>query len=282
MRERPHTTRLQRERRLLQPIGNLEKPKSKLEQYLKFTPLAYVSLVIYSYIGLEVYYSRFGLDILGHSNISEIIISPLDDFLFALLISVFLYAINELLFKVESIANESYVTKIKVSAITTLMGLTIILMVTFLKVPFYWILIFSGVLGFLLFYSSRRFYQSAFFNNHIQKYSRQYFTIFGTIVFLTGNIAINYHLAESFLRNQNSKRVELQIKSTNARQHSRLIGETYSTLFLWSDSTQTARALRKSEVISVDYLPDKNIGKTETVSEDSTSLKVLEPLLPIK
>ena len=70
--------------------------------------------------------------------------------------------------------------------------------------------------------------------------------------------AVGFILRDSTLMNSvNDKKVHVKQKTQQDNTYGRLIGETNSTLFIWSDSTQTVEALRKSEVISVKYLPDK-------------------------
>ncbi|MCE7990717.1 MAG: hypothetical protein HEP71_02005 [Roseivirga sp.] len=54
-----------------------QEKKSGIEKYLKYTPLAYFFLILYSYVGLNAYYSVFGIDILAHMSVQELVLSPL-------------------------------------------------------------------------------------------------------------------------------------------------------------------------------------------------------------
>ncbi len=77
MKETINPTRLQRERRANKPLP--QKPKGRLERYLKYAPLAYLYLIVYSYVGLDTYYSEFGIKVLGYMSVQEVLVLPLEN-----------------------------------------------------------------------------------------------------------------------------------------------------------------------------------------------------------
>ncbi len=290
MRETIRPTRLQRERRAarIEP----EKPIGKFDKYLKYAPLAYLCLIVYSYTGLNAYYSVFGVDILGHMSIQELLISPLK--------SVHLVVLFCLLFitTAAGIVLETRFEKlVKHGIVANLRGIvysTFIIFLLFLLLMFIltiesieygvekWQLYAIAVclfLGLLVAgYSKKKL--TIELPKHFYLYKTQFYLALIFVFLLTINYSINYIQAADQSNKRTNRIARVHFGGINSTFVSGIfLGETNSTIFILSDSLNHAKAYMKKDIRLVEYPVRQKLKMTEESQSESTvdSLSVAKP-----
>ncbi|MCE7990718.1 MAG: hypothetical protein HEP71_02010 [Roseivirga sp.] len=304
MRETITPTKLQRERRASRPV--LEKPKSKLEQYLKYAPLAYLYLIVYSYVGLDTYYSEFGIEILGYMSVQEMLVLPLENIsgvlinvgvtlsylIVMILFHYFTFELLALIFRLFGKRTlKSEMLKIeerfpmKDSFFDLLITLTIIVSLSSSHpvFEFGFFGIYQGVSKLIFNYFLIGIplqlvvmiwwdLNSKSFNNFDQYYLNRkpaFRLAFIICLFIYVNYLFMLNRAEDLIHKKpNQVKLEIKDQKETSKQ-ALLLGTTNSTVFLYDTAKEESFVIPKSEIRELRYLKDK---PEETPGKDSVSM----------
>ncbi|MCE7990719.1 MAG: hypothetical protein HEP71_02015 [Roseivirga sp.] len=294
MRRRPRFTGRQQPV-IVQP-NNTEKPKSKLEQYLKYAPLGYLFLIVYSYAGLNAYYSVFGVDIINHITIQEMLINPIKESIESIQILIILLVILPTPFtlyqmwvlkttKNSVILDSRFLFNLYVTMVATGFLVLIVYYIINLKsnvlsntkdTDFPWVQAFIGFVIFIMFLLFIAFRNKTY--NFLKLERFWPWLVLTVLLFLGLQYTRSYSRAVKILNNPLSQSVIIKKNMIPENKVYSLIGETSSILFIWSDSLKQVEAIQKKELYSITYINKSIPGdKDKTIKPNEPPMIVTQP-----